>query len=850
MNGRPFALIAAYALATFLAGAAGAAPAARGLKFGPAPSWTEPLPSEGDSAGVEGDGIVELLLDRQMNPVEEALFVHYARKLTNASGVQRGSQLTFSWDPAYQTLTLHSVAVVREGRRIDALRRDQVKVIQREQEMDWHLFDGSLTAVLVLDDVRAGDVVEYAFTRGGYNPIFGGRYLDRLGVGASVPLSNVRFRLLWPRERHLFTKAHGDVPERQVTEKDGIVEYVWEAKRAPAVLAQSDLPSWFDAYPWVQLSEFDTWNDVARWAAPLYALDSPGAEVRAIAQRIDAAEASAGARTAAALRFVQDEVRYLGMEMGTGSYRPNPPATVLARRFGDCKDKALLLVAILRELDVPAWPALVNTEARQRLDAWHPSPAAFNHVIVRVELEEKELWLDPTRTQQGGALEEAKFPALRRALLVDPEATGLSRIPEGSLEGPETHVLETWTVPSLGGPASLVVTTTYRGPTADDRRANFAASQREVMEKGSLEFYTERYPEISLAAPIALKDDLAGNVFTVTESYTVPGLFAPRTNGPGVVAALYPQEVRDALPDPGSRKRTMPLGLRFPAHIVHETVVDLPEDWAVPRKKQSVATPFFRYTAEASSKGRVVTFRYEWQTLADAVPQAEAAGALASISKIVDDLGWELTHGGSAAAGLRGIANLNLPVVGVSVLFLGVCAAGAVKLARWRFRTPPDPAPETDAHLRGIGGWLVLVAIGLVVRPVILVAHLTTGYTAVFQADTWASLTSPGGASYHPIWSVVLLGEVLTNIGLLVFSILLLVLFFRMNRIFPKLAMAYFAIAVLTAGADAAVVPMLPTVTDEIVQDGSQELFRATIQALIWIPYLALSRRVHATFVS
>jgi hypothetical protein len=243
-----------------------------------------------------------------------------------------------------------------------------------------------------------------------------------------------------------------------------------------------------------------------------------------------------------------------------------------------------------------------------------------------------------------------------------------------------------------------------------------------------------------------------------------------------------------------------------------------------------------------------VTFRYEWQTLADAVPPAEAADALANISKIVDDLGWELTYDANAEASL-GIANLNLPVVGFSVLFLGVCAAGAVKVARWRFRTPPDPVPETDEHLRGIGGWLVLVAIGLVVRPVTLVVHVVTGYEVVFQADAWASMTSPGGASYHPIWSVVLLGELLGNIGLLVFSILLLVVFFRRNRIFPKLAMAYFAFAVLFIGADAAVLPMLPNVTDEILQDGYQEFFQACIQALIWIPYMARSRRVHATFV-
>ena len=800
-----------------------------------------------------GNGIVQLLLDHQMSPADEALFVHDARKLTNAAGVQRGSQLSFGWDPSYQTLTLHFVSVLRGGKRIDALRRADVKVLERETEMDWHLYDGSLTALLVLKDVRPGDVVDYAYSLHGENPILGGRYFDGLGMRGSVPYAEVRYRLLWPPGRALFTKAHGEVPDPVVTPQGAFTEYLWEAKNVPALLADSDLPSWFDPYPWVQISELASWRDVARWAVPLYELATPGEAVRAEARRIEAAGATPRDRVAAALRFVQEEIRYLGLEMGTGSYRPNPPRDVLARRFGDCKDKALLFVALLGELGVEARPALVHTEERQGLERWHPSPVAFNHVIVRVILEGKELWLDPTRTRQGGALEEIWLPPFRRALIVDSSTEGLATIPEHPGRGPWVSVAETWTVPAFDAAASFVVTTTRRGLAADAARVNFAETSRDVIEKGSLEFYTERYPGISQEAPIETTDDLAANVFVVRESYSVKGLFAAEDGKRLLKASFYPQEIRNALPDPGSRQRTMPLALPYPDHLVHEAVVHLPTDWTMPVHDETVATSAFRFVSQASSAGREVRFRYEWNALRDAIAVAEAGPALAKISKIVDGLGWELTYDPDApvAQPTSAWADLNLPVIAATLLLLVLCAAAAVKLAKWQLTTPPLPPSPSDESLVGLGGWLALFGFGCVVRPVVILVQVATSHApTVFRSSAWSALTSPGGASYHPVWAPLLLGELFVNVALFVLSLLLVVVFFQKKRVFPPLAIATLTAMFVLSVADNAAAQFLPASVRPASAAATTEVGRAAIQGFLWIPYFVRSRRVRATFVN
>ncbi|MFX8207373.1 transglutaminase domain-containing protein, partial [Acinetobacter baumannii] len=83
------------------------------------------------------------------------------------------------------------------------------------------------------------------------------------------------------------------------------------------------------------------------------------------------------ARLLAALRFVQREVRYLGIEMGANSHAPHPPETVLPRRYGDCKDKTLLTLTLLGRLGIPASPALVHTTERQAAAERLPTPWAF-----------------------------------------------------------------------------------------------------------------------------------------------------------------------------------------------------------------------------------------------------------------------------------------------------------------------------------------------------------------------------------------------------------------------------------------------------------------------------------------
>lgn len=116
-------------------------------------------------------------------------------------------------------------------------------------------------------------------------------------------------------------------------------------------------------------------------------------------ERLWAHASSQRAFALAATRFVQDQIRYVALETGLSRRRATNPEVVLARRFGDCKDKSVLLATLLRLGGIDAEPALVSTGWRDHLGQALPSAGAFDHVIVHVPpgpVAGDDLWIDAT----------------------------------------------------------------------------------------------------------------------------------------------------------------------------------------------------------------------------------------------------------------------------------------------------------------------------------------------------------------------------------------------------------------------------------------------------------------------
>lgn len=153
------------------------------------------------------------------------------------------------------------------------------------------------------------------------------------------------------------------------------------------------------------------------------------------------------------------------------------------------------------------------------------------------------------------------------------------------------------------------------------------------------------------------------------------------------------------------------------------------------------------------------------------------------------------------------------------------------------------------AEPRGLGGWLILPAIGLCITPVRMLMVLAADFLPIFREGYWEILTTPGSAAYHYLYAPLIIYEIAANLAFALFAVVLLFLFFRKSHRFPPLCIAYYAANVLFVVSDWVLGGCIPDLAAQPDPGAMQELVRSVVGAGIWIPYMLRSQRVKNTFV-
>lgn len=828
----------------------------KGYELAPPPDWVLPLTADWAApppAEQVAQGVFHLLTDHQVriDGRERTSYRQLASKAINERGVERVANIEIRFDPAYQRLSLHAINIHRGGRKLAKLDSAVVRVLQRERELEALVFDGSKTAHVFLEDVRVGDVVEYAYSLRGHNPVFGERQFGRFDLQWNEPVARAHARLLWPANRALHWRRLNGAPEPAVHEGGTHRDFRWDRRDIALRIVESDAPGWFDPYPSVHWGEFEDWQAVVRWAQPLYrSAASPGAQVQAEAARIAARHADPAERLLAALRFVQSEVRYLGIEIGAGSHAPSPPEVVLRRRFGDCKDKTMLTIALLRALGIEARPALVNTAQRRGIRDWLPSPGAFNHVLVQARLGQDTYWLDPTRSPQAGRLDKVVQADFEAALVIDEASHELVPMAPNYLltQWREVHAL----IDASAGfdrPVSYTVTTEVEGAAADSLRHALASQSREALQKRYLNYYAAYYPGTEAAGPLEVEDDPVVNRLKTVERYTIQNFWPTADKGATREAAIAVPELMDLLRAPGTPLRGAPLALNHPVDLVHVTEVRLPEAGSGTNDELKVSDPAFDFQrVETWKQGKTLVLTDRFRSLRDHVDAADVARYSAALEKTRQGLHYALYRQSPAATGSAQGGGSPHWLAAVTVL-LGLLGFGAValRLQRW------DPAPIAPpplvfgpAPLRGLGGWLLVLGLAMLMMIWRAARTLVESWPA-FTVDGWHGLTAPGSENYHPLWAASLLFSLLLLLAQLVGLLLALWLFMRKRSSLPPVLIGVFVGVAVLALIEHLLLMMIPPAGITAKEHG--EMFRGLMGSALWTAYLLRSRRVRETFV-
>lgn len=539
MNDFPSRQLLAVALA-LLAGSTGAfAQSASDLSRGPVPTWTNipdmlPVPESARGPLFMRRQVVEIHIGKET----QSTFMTTTVRILDPSALALGN-VALAWNPAAGKPVIHALNVYRDGVARDVLTNTDFTILRREDNLEAAKLDGMLTATLKVPDLRVGDDLEIAYSIPTHDPTLRDLNSGVMLLGLTPPSGRYALRLSWDRAKPPTVRPTPDIAGMVTSTKQS---FGFASDNPVAMNPPKDAPARYSMLRLFEYSDYSDWAAVSSRMAPLFtkaATLSERSPVRQEASRIAGLSTDPLVRAQQALKIVQQQVRYVYVGLNGGNFTPATADETWERRYGDCKGKTALLLALLQELGVDAQPVLANNQGNDDgLNERLPSPLVFDHVLVQATIGGKRYWLDGTLPPNYLPSEVPLMP-YRWILPVAHSGASLVNLPWSPAEKPnETNVYEIDARAGFNVPAKLRHTMIYRGVQAllqyyelsalsDEQIANAFRQNLEGSESwNTVETVTWRFHPKELASVIEIAgtgpvkwEDEGG----ISKSLTLPG---------------------------------------------------------------------------------------------------------------------------------------------------------------------------------------------------------------------------------------------------------------------------------------------------------------------------------------
>lgn len=624
------------------------ASAAEKPAFGPPPAWVQVLDIP-VAPPPEGAPAVQMLLDdnqTRLSPDGDAFYNRRVRKVLRTEGLAGFTSLGFTWKPDTDAVTFHTLKIIRGDKVIDLLGAgDKMLVLRRETGLEQAMLDGRITASQQLEGLQVGDILDFAFTYTSHDPILQGHSYENEGLTFAGVAARYHMKTSWPKGDPIRWRATPGFGTPTVSEHDGRAWLELDATGVQAPKAPVGAPPRFRRLGSLEASGFTTWREVSSLMRPLYdkaARLKPDSPIRAEARTIAAASRDPKDRAFAALKLVEDKTRYFFIGIGDGGYVPAAADETWTRKFGDCKAKTALLLALLHELGVQAEPALVSLGGGDGMDERPPSAAAFNHVVVRATIAGQVYWLDGTRTGDNSGLAALKPPNHRWALPLRPAGADLEKIVIPPLSEPQIDSsVRLDATGGLGKPAPVKLAMRMRGDLATALRQIVARAPKADLERSLRQTYSSTMSWIDVES-IEWRDDAAHDAFEVDILGSADMDWRPN---PDVGRREYKVAASSTQPggyprrEPGPN-RDAPFAVPYPLFIRSLVEIDLPDagrGFSVRGPNGAERVGGLELTRHSTLEGGVARFSTEARSVAEEISAEEAESATRTLRRLAGE---------------------------------------------------------------------------------------------------------------------------------------------------------------------------------------------------------------------
>jgi len=318
----------------------------------------------------------------------------------NDRGKSRFAEVHLGYDSTYEEVEVTEAYTVKPDGSVVEVLSSAVRDVSKY--LNFPLYSNARVKIISMPEVSPGSVIVYKARYRENKLVADGKVLYRYGVQGYEPCVTEQLTIKLPLRlkpnikvfsRGYLEKTAALNPKIEKTDKNII--YRWEARDIPEIIPEDRMPSWCDVTDGFRLSTFTSWDEIYEWwKGMLEDRTEATPDIRAkTAELLDASSQTASA--ANIYNWVASQIRYVAVEYGEAGFRPHKADEIFTNKYGDCKDQAILLVTMLREARIKAYPVLIGTRGTFGLSEDFPE-LVFNHAIAACVIDGKIIFMDPT----------------------------------------------------------------------------------------------------------------------------------------------------------------------------------------------------------------------------------------------------------------------------------------------------------------------------------------------------------------------------------------------------------------------------------------------------------------------
>lgn len=325
---------------------------------------------------------------------------HFIVKILNDRGKHYG-EVELDYDSTYEKVELEYARTIRPDGTVVPVGDKHVRDVSRY--LNYPLYSNARVKIISMPEVTEGSIIEYK-AKWHISKLINKRdFSHHYGIQGYEPYLNQKLTVVVPRDYEFNFKSYNPdytnykvdfSPE--IKEVDNKRVYTWEFKNAPEIIVEPSMPPWQEIVPSLSLSSFNRWEEIYDWWWNL-TKDKVNVdeEIERKVKELTKGKKTEEEKTKAIYHWVASKVRYVAVEYGQAGFEPHSAIEIFKNKYGDCKDQAMLLIAMLRCSGISAHPVLIGTKGCWVLDEEFPV-LTFNHAIVEAEVDGKTVFLDPT----------------------------------------------------------------------------------------------------------------------------------------------------------------------------------------------------------------------------------------------------------------------------------------------------------------------------------------------------------------------------------------------------------------------------------------------------------------------